>query len=214
MRYLLLVSLFLLSILSLNCTYIQYKYTYTSNAPAIGAPRSVIPIYVDRTFGEQDKLAIDNAINQWNYALNQQMVLQVVSYQFDMEPSLIIKAQQDHAFMFLKVDNKAPGIPDDVPEDKCRRMPKCQLTLAWADKIGGTTVKVVRNRIGDDDLEYVMLHEIGHLLYLKHVKNPNMLMYDAYSKYSALCIDQDSVQKVANTYNLEYAYMNYCISKR
>jgi hypothetical protein len=212
MRYLVLI---LLSVLMLNCAHVQYTHVYTSNAPLIGAPKKVIPVYVDSMFSMDDKLAIDNAVNQWNYALNQQMVLNIVSYEFNMEPSVIIQAQREHAFLFLEVSNTEPGIPDKIPEVECRKLRKCFLTLAYADALGGTTVKVVRSRIKHSaDLEYIMLHEIGHLLYLRHVDDAEGLMYKHYTKYGFLCVDEDSVQKVAQQYGLDFSHMNYCVAKK
>lgn len=196
-----------------NCDFIQYKYIYTSKTNPNIKPKYIIPIFVDKNFSNQDKMNIDNAINQWNYVLNGQMILQVLSYEFDMQPNLIIEIQNRNGFLLLKVDRNTPNIPDSMSENKCKQITHCKYTLAWADKIGGNVIKVVRDRINEDDLQYLILHEIGHLLYLTHVNNKESLMYSSYTKYGYLCVDQDSASKVANNYGLDIKQMNYCLHK-
>lgn len=214
MRQLLYFAVILLCLLSVSCNSIHYKYIYTDNrTPAGLTPKRVVPIYVDKQFSNQDKLSIDNAVGQWNYVLNGQIVLTVVDYNFDMEPEVLKRAQKEHAFLFLKVHSDFPGIPDDLPESKCRVTPNCSLTLAWVDRIGGTVMKVVRNRINADDMQYVVLHEVGHLLYLQHDKDPKSLMYHQYSKFGYLCVDRDSALRVAKVYALDFNHMNYCSTK-
>ena len=214
MRKLVFLITLIISILFLNCHLVQYKYDYTNNRAQPSVPtKRTIPIYVDKEFSTQDKLAIDNAIGQWNYVLNGQIVLKVVSYSFDMEPAVIRQAQRENAFLFLKVTSDAPGIPDDMPPAKCRITPNCGLTLAWTDRIGGTIMKVVRDRISGEDVEYVVLHEIGHLLYLSHVPEKDSLMYARYDRFRYLCIDRDSALKVSKTYGLDFNHMNYCVGK-
>lgn len=214
MRKVLYFIALLTCILSINCGLTQYKYTYTNNhAPAASYPKRIIPIYIDKSFSDQDKLSIDNAIGQWNYVLNGQIILHVNSYEFDMEPEVIRRAQQENAFLFLKVNSDFPGIPDDMPQQLCKVTPKCQLTLAWVDRIGGSVMKIVRDRVGSADIQYIALHEIGHLLYLQHVNKKESLMYPTYNRFGYLCIDYESALKVSKTYGLDFQYMNYCNAK-
>ena len=183
-------------------------------APPTTVTKRFVPIYVDTTFSTGDKLAIDNAVNQWNYVLNKQIILKVVSYNFDMEPELIKRAQLEHGWLFLKVSNDNSTIPDDLPLQQCLHTPGCKPTLAWADRVGGSVVKVVKDRVGTEYVETVMLHEIGHLLYLSHNESDtNSLMYPNYNKLRYLCIDRDSVTKVAARYDLDVTIMNYCLSR-
>ena len=47
---------------------------YYINAPSGASERTkVIDIYVDHEFGNADKVAIQEGIEQWNYALNKQI---------------------------------------------------------------------------------------------------------------------------------------------
>lgn len=193
-----------------DCGAPQRRFIYTTNtSPPTTITKRVIPIYVDRTFSTQDKLAIDNSINQWNYVLNKQIVLVVITYDFDMEPELIQQAQRDNGFLFLKVDSDNLTIPDDMPVEQCRHTPGCALTAAWTDRLGGSVLKIVRDRIAAKDVEYIVLHEIGHLFYLQHVPDSRLLMYET-NQHQPVCIDQDAAYKVAVTYGLDTIHMNYC----
>jgi hypothetical protein len=214
MRKVIVFILFALTLIIVTSSCFQYKYTYTNNiALANVQPKRIIPIYVDKHFAVQDKLAIDNAVAQWNYVLNGQMVLTIVNYNFDMEPELIKQAQTDHAFLFLRINSDMPGIPDEVPQERCRVTPGCKFTLAWVDRIGGTVMKVVRDRMDSSDVEHIVLHEIGHMLYLSHDKDKNSLMFPYYSKFAYLCVDHKSAERVSLRYGLNFNHMNYCVGK-
>jgi len=211
MLYLLLLTL---SIVSLNCSYIQYKYTYTNNGAFVGSTKRNIPIYIDKTFSTTDKLAIDNAISQWNYALNGQIKLRVVNYNFDMEPTLIMQSRRGQGWLILKVNSDNYAIPDDVPYKQCKLIKGCVSTLAWADRVGGSVIKVIRDRISADAVETITLHEMGPLLSLTHNEaDLESLMYPRYGKLRYLCIDYDSVMRVANAYGLNLSLMNYCVTR-
>lgn len=215
MHKLLYLLSFIVAIFSTNCLLIQHKYTYT-NSPisTTSITKRYIPIYIDTTFSADDKLAIDNAIAQWNYVLNKQIVLHVATYNFDMEPLLIQKAQQEQGWLFLKVDNDNSTIPDDLPLQQCIHTRGCKPTLAWTNRVGGSVVKVIKDRMNTSDVESVMLHEIGHLLYLAHNEtDKGSLMYPSYSKLGYLCVDRESAMKVAKTYALDVTSINYCISR-
>jgi hypothetical protein len=210
--YLLLLALTVVS--GINCDIIQYKYTYTDNVSLIPLiMKRYIPIYVDKEFSSNDKLSIDNAINQWNYVLNGQIELKVVNYQFDMEPDLILASQTNQGWLILKVNSDNLTIPDDVPYQQCLRTAGCAPTLAWCDRAGGSVMKIVRDRMSSNNVETVTLHELGHLLSLTHVDDINSLMYPRYNKLRYLCVDASSAMKVAANYSLDTRTINYCLNK-
>lgn len=64
---------FLLLFLLLGCSHLYNSFVYT-NRPYVDHGR-VIHIWVDTDFGEADKVAIDHALVQWNYALNGNLTL-------------------------------------------------------------------------------------------------------------------------------------------
>ncbi len=200
--------------LGTNCGLIQSRYTYTNNAVSASIQtKRYVPIYVDKTFSAGDRLSIDNAINQWNYALNKQIILKAVSYDFDMEPDLIRKAQLERGWLFLKVDSGNSTIPDNTPYEQCKMTKGCAWTLAWTDREGGWIVKIIRDRMSADNVEEVALHEIGHLLGATHSKNENSLMYARYSKERYLCIDAETVYQVAKIYAIDVKSINYCLNR-
>lgn len=85
---------FFLLFLLLGCSHLYNSFIYTHH-PFVDHGR-VIHILVDMDFGEADKVAIDQALIQWNYALNGNIILEI--------------GEKDD-WVFLKVgDNIEPGI--------------------------------------------------------------------------------------------------------
>src|SRR5208283_1711278 len=76
-----------------------YQYNHHPDLMAVH-PVRVIPIWIDKGFGEADMLAISDAIGQWNYALNGYVVLTVVDTQFDMEPMKIAEQVRKNGWLF------------------------------------------------------------------------------------------------------------------
>jgi hypothetical protein len=139
-------------LLTTGCGLIQHRPIYTARKPSEVIPKLTIPVYIDKTFSSDDKTSIDNAINQWNYVLNDQMSLRVVSYDFDMEPNILLEAQAKRVFLILKVDSDNYAIPDDVPYKQCMKTKGCTWTLAWCDQVGGSVMKVIRDRMDPEDI--------------------------------------------------------------
>lgn len=207
------VLLVVISSIFLGCATIPYKYQYTQYPSQGTITKRHIPVYVDKEFSSEDKLSIDRSIEQWNYALNQHIILTVVTYQFDMEPEVILEARKKNGFLILKVDSNNSTVPDSMPLEQCRVSPICIYTLAWTDSIGGNVMKVVRDRISTTDVEHIVLHELGHLLSAEHIDDINSLMYPKYNKISYLCIDYTTVKQVALHYFINPKTMNHCILK-
>src|SRR5579885_1346289 len=112
-------------ILLVNClAHTPLPFAYYGNAPYSEVALKTIPIYLDKNFGAADLVAIDDAITQWNYALNGYVVLKVVSTQFDMEPETIRSCLSGACWMIIKINSTSSFIPDASPLTK---------TLAWAN---------------------------------------------------------------------------------
>lgn len=156
-----------------------------------------IDVYVDADFGEADKVAIQEGIEQWNYALNKQIDIRVISWEFKMEPSLL---KNKDAWFILKVHSSTKLKPAET-----RGIP----TLAFADAIGGHYIYMLRDRIQNEDVKGISMHEMGHLLGSAHVGTH--LMHNTYVKGKYLCVDYASVESVAKAQHLEVDGLNYCI---
>lgn len=178
----------------LNCHSQPFKYTQFPVAENMYKTKSV---WIDKTFSNQDKLDIDNAINQWNYVLNGTMKLIPVSYEFDMEPEIIHQAINEHGLLVLKIYSSSHMIPHNN-------------TLAWVNGLGGITLYVVKNRVPHEMMTPVMLHEIGHVLGADH-QDGFTLMNPQFDEDKYSCIDYETVKQVSLYNFIPVAYLNYCL---
>lgn len=80
--------------------------------------------------------------------------------------------------------------------------------LAWVDKIGGNKIFIIEERVKIEDLENIMLHEIGHILGARHVGKT--LMNSKYNKYYYTCIDQITASQIGAFLGLDVDNLNYC----
>lgn len=190
-RWLLLV----LSLLIVDCRSVEY--IYTAKAPVSETKRPEIPVWVDHTFGEVDRLAIDDAINTWNFVLNGNRKLRVVSWSFNMQPSEILDANQSDGLLILKISKTDQRVwPGD---------------LAWVDHIGGRVVYVVREHLPrGEDLKPVMLHELGHILGAEH-RNGDNLMNPKFDRHMYQCVDEQTAGQVARKQFILLDDMNFCV---
>jgi frataxin-like iron-binding protein CyaY len=171
-----------------------YVYTRVSYVPVVS---KVIPIWIDYKFGMADKNGIMDAVNQWNYALNGHIVLEVVDTSYDMSISVLERVRLTGGWIILRVGNDSPMVVN-------LNKPK---TLAWADRVGGNYVFVIRDRMDGKWVTGVMLHEMGHLLGASHGVN---LMAAQYRWDDCRCIDLESLKLVAVAQGLSIDKLNYC----
>lgn len=181
-------------------------FRYISVPGYSSAPLKEYKVWVDKNFGEADKVAIDDAIKQWNYALNGYVVIKVESYNFDMEPEVLRSIMNGNGWVFLKIDSTSPLIDDGEkgPDGK----PKFY-TLAWVNSIGGNRMWMIRDRLSNRAVVGVTLHEIGHLLGSDHDKV--YLMQPHYNWEDYRCVDYESMLRVAAYQHLPMDRLNYCV---
>lgn len=177
-------------------------YSYTQVGIYQGQPVKTIPIWIDREFGEADKLAIDDAIQAWNYAMNGYIRLKVVDTAFDMEVPKIVQQVREGGWLFLKIKSDNPLVP--VSD-------KGFWTIGFTEQIGGHHLYLIRDRLGNDDIFGVTLHEIGHLMGSGHVGE--RLMYPHYSRARFRCIDKATIDVVASYNGLPADRLNFCVDK-
>lgn len=181
---------------TLKPNYKQYSYTHKSIYN--GSVVREIPIWIDKNFGDSDQISIDDAINQWNYALNGYIKLTVVDNKFDMEVSKIKEQERLNGWLFMKVRHDDSIVPPDKPFSK---------TLAFCNKIDGNYMFLIRDRIDNKDVFSITLHEIGHLMGVGHTNN--LLMSLNYNDFQ--CVDYDTISMVAKRYILSVNDLNYCV---
>lgn len=210
-RSLVLLLTLILCALGIACSVSSHSVQYVIVAPAPGTiPKKVIPVYIDKAFSAPRKAALISAVATWNHGLNQQIVLRIVSTEFNMEPTVIKEAQDADGFLFLQVEEGNKLIPDDLPLVECRKVKDCHYTLAWADRAPGHMIHLIRSRLNDDDIGYVALHEIAHLLGMQHTTTGGTLSFPTYSKDAYLCIDYQTMHQIADRNGLNIDYLNYC----
>lgn len=179
----------------------EYRYVYRQYYT--GANLKVIPIWVDKNFPAVDLLAIEKAVNQWNFVLNGYIRLEVADVNFDMEVDKIQEQQDRQGWLFMKIQSDNKIIPDqDDPKYK---------TIGFVDQIGGNHLYLVRDRLYDRDVFGVTLHEIGHLLGSPH--RGNRLMHPYYTQANSQCIDWISMNEVAHFQGLPVNRLNYCVDE-
>lgn len=178
-------------------------YEYVRRDAYLGTPERVIPIWIDKHFGEADKVAIDDAIMQWNYAMNGHVVLKVVDTSFDMEIPKIQEQVRERGWLFMKIDSTNKMIPDQKSSG--------YWTIGFTEKLGGSHMYLVRDRLRNEDIFGVTLHEIGHLMGSDHVGE--RLMYPHYTRARFQCIDYETIKTVAKWWDLDVSGLNYCVDK-
>lgn len=176
-------------------------YHYTHVPVHEGEPVRTIPIWIDENFGEADKVEIDKAVDAWNFAMNGYVKLKVVDTHFNMEIDKIVTQVNQGGWLFMKIHSSSKLVPSHND--------KGFWTIGFCERIGGHHMYLVRDRLGNDDVFGVTLHEIGHLMGSGHVGH--RLMYPHYSRARFQCIDYETMKKVSKFFNLNMRDLNYCM---
>lgn len=178
---------------------LPFHYVNSGEGPA--TPSKVIPVWIDEDFGNADQIAINDAIDQWNYALNGYIKLIVVSTHFNMENDVLQQVNRGDGWLILRITARSYYVVDDTAHG--------HMTLAFANKIGGNQIYVVRDRIPNEWMTGLLLHEIGHLLGAQHDEKD--LMKPVYDLEDGRCIDADTLRQVAAYQHLRLDKLSYCV---
>lgn len=190
-----------------NCaSTLSYQYTHNP-IHQVDSGTQDIPVWIDKNFGEEDKIALDDAIKQWNFVFNGYVYVHIVNSHFNMEIEEIRKVYQLNGFMILRVDS---ATCDFIPEV---RPPATGRTLAWTIGVGeGHKIFIIRDRInGTNMLRGVALHEMGHLFGSDHIENEYSLMKPYYDPNIYTCVDEYTAKAVAERRYLPFEKLNYCV---
>jgi len=182
----------------------SYHYVQTGGYSPIALRE--YKVWIDYEFGEADKVAIDNAIKQWNYALNGYVVITVESYRFNMEPEILKRVENGEGWVFLKINSDNPMVKT-VDRPAKPGEPR-YWTLAWVNQIGGSRMWMIRNRLSNEAVEGVTMHEIGHLLGASH--DDVYLMRPHYNWEDYRCVDYAALKRVADYQHLPMGRLNFC----
>lgn len=177
------------------------QYEYTHRPLYTGEPKRIIPIWVDKNFSTTDQKNINQAVETWNMALNGHIKLEIVDTQFDLEVDKITQQVKLGGWLFMKVDSDNYLVPIE----------KGAWTLGFTERVGGNHLYLVRDRISNDDVFGITLHEIGHLMGSGHVGKK--LMYPHFTRVRYQCIDWDTILTVANYHDLPVGDLNFCVDK-
>ena len=178
------------------------SFTYLQISPHQQVAQREISIWIDGDFGAADQVSLQNAIDQWNFALNGYLVLQVKSTNFKMETYPMLEAQAGRGWLILKINHDNPIVAfHDRPGI---------MTLAMVDSIGGNTLYLIRDRIPNDMVTGLVMHEMGHLLGARHLEGED-LMTPLYKADDYRCIDYLTVRQVAVAQHLPVENLNYCV---
>lgn len=191
--------------LAIGCAGHAGEFQYINAGGFSPVPLKVIKLYVDKNFGAADQLAIDDAIMQWNYALNGYVKLQVESTSFDMEAETLQRCMvTDRCWLIMRTDSHNPMV-DSLDKTKKGK----SYTLAWANEIGGNRMWVIRDRVANNWMTGIALHEMGHLLGAEH--DDVYLMQPMFNWEQARCVDYEALKRVAAYQHLPMDKLNYCV---
>lgn len=185
----------LILLLLMGCAPLPRSFHYVSRTPYMVDPVVEHQVWIDKNFGGMDHLFIDDAIRQWNYALNGRVRIMVMGT-FDMEPEIISKVVSGSGWVIMRVDGSNPLVVDSK-------------TLAWVNSVGGNRMWIIRERLSNPMVLGVVMHEIGHLLGAEH--DNIYLMSPYYQWENTRCIDYATIKLVARARKIPVKELNYCI---
>lgn len=85
--------------------------------------------------------------------------------------------------------------------------PKAGESAAWVDRLGGATI-VLRKGWYEQDVEGIVMHEIGHILGAQHV--PGTLMRTTWAPNALVCPDVTTVAQVAAFNRIDLRLLSWC----
>jgi|ERR1035437_273801 hypothetical protein len=196
------ILIIIMMMVGIGCAYInlpiegEYRYTHNLNE---GGKIREIPIWIDIKFGEGDRIEIVKAIEDWNYAMNGKIELRIVDFEFNEEGEKVVSQIRKNGWIIRKIDSSSRFIPG---------VEKGFHTLGFVERVGGNHLYLIRDRLKNEEVFGVVLHEIGHLMGSGHVGD--RLMAPHYSIAGNQCIDLITIMMVAKYNGTSINGLNYC----
>jgi hypothetical protein len=163
---------------------------YTHHPGSAGAPR-IIAMTLEGQFTAAERAGILRAIEEWNYALNGFIRLDVVA--------------PGSARGIWSIRAEKGGTPV-APNPVAGQALSSTTANFWSS---GGEMLIYVDRIGTRDLRGIVLHELGHVLGLEHDPTGN-LMSARYQPSTEQCIDRPTASMIAARHNLPLAALNWC----
>jgi hypothetical protein len=141
-------------------------------------------------------MEIQKALDQWNFALNGSLILDIADYNALVDEKTFKYTEETHGILFLRIDSHNNLIPG-------------RTTLAFNyPHVGGNYIYLIRDRMLNDAIKPVSMHELGHALGAEHTDGGLMNPY--YYSYMYQCIDRIAAGEVAEYQHLPLGRLNWC----
>ena len=193
-----------------GCETSLYQYHDVAADPVLLGRHKVVQLYIDETFDVGQRKDLAAAIQDWNYALNNSMRLEVKTWSLK---------QSDQKATAEKINNTHQGImilKYNSNDEDLKEYNISTGTVAFSLGVGDShLIVVLEDRLGGGDLKVILEHELGHALGAGHVNSRQSLMFPygevpyAGSMQSP-CIDKITLSQVSGYNHLDMKYLNYC----